>query len=46
MQVLPYILLPLAGPEEFSDEDNEMFPTELQVHIKLIDLPKNLVAVT
>lgn len=30
VNVLPYLLLPLAGGEEFSDEDNEMFPTELQ----------------
>lgn len=30
VNVLPSILLPLAGPEEFSDEDNDMFPTELQ----------------
>lgn len=28
--MLPSILLPLAGPEEYSDEDNDMFPTELQ----------------
>lgn len=30
VNVLPYLLLPLAGPEEYSDEDNDMFPTELQ----------------
>lgn len=30
VNVLPYLLLPLAGPEEFSDEDNDMFPVELQ----------------
>lgn len=34
LKVLPYLLLPLAGPEEFSDEDNDMFPTELQVKNK------------
>lgn len=31
IDVLPFILLPLAGPEEFDDEENEMLPTELQV---------------
>lgn len=30
VNVLPFLLLPLAGGEEYSDEDNEMFPTELQ----------------
>lgn len=31
VNVLPFILLPLAGPEEFDEEDNEKFPIELQV---------------
>lgn len=31
VDILPCILLPLAGPEEYDDEDNEKFPTELQV---------------
>lgn len=31
MNVLPFILLPLAGPEEFTDDENDMLPTELQV---------------
>uniref|UniRef100_A0A1B0CFI7 Protein HGH1 homolog n=1 Tax=Lutzomyia longipalpis TaxID=7200 RepID=A0A1B0CFI7_LUTLO len=30
INVLPFILLPLAGPEEFDDEDNDKFPIELQ----------------
>uniref|UniRef100_A0A1B0CZT4 Uncharacterized protein n=1 Tax=Phlebotomus papatasi TaxID=29031 RepID=A0A1B0CZT4_PHLPP len=30
VNVLPFILLPLAGPEEFEEEDNEKFPIELQ----------------
>lgn len=31
LNVLPFILLPLAGPEEYSEEDNDKFPIELQV---------------
>lgn len=31
VDVLPVILLPLAGPEEYSDEENDMLPMELQV---------------
>ncbi|CAG9805931.1 unnamed protein product [Chironomus riparius] len=30
VDVLPFILLPLAGPEEFDDETNEQLPIELQ----------------
>lgn len=30
VDILPYILLPLAGPEEFDDETNEKLPIELQ----------------
>ncbi|XP_049535451.1 protein HGH1 homolog [Anopheles darlingi] len=30
MDVLPFILLPLAGPEEFDDETNDKLPMELQ----------------
>lgn len=30
VDVLPFILLPLAGPEEFDDQDNDKFPMELQ----------------
>lgn len=30
VNVLPNILLPLAGAEEYSDEDNDKFPIELQ----------------
>lgn len=30
VNILPFILLPLAGPEEFDDETNEMLPLELQ----------------
>lgn len=29
-QILPYILLPLAGPEELSEEDMEGMPDDLQ----------------
>lgn len=31
VNLLPFILLPLAGPEEHTDEDNDKFPIELQV---------------
>lgn len=31
VDVLSYILLPLAGPEEYTAEENDMFPTDLQV---------------
>lgn len=34
VNVLPFILLPLAGPEEYSDEDNDKFPIELQVSFR------------
>jgi Domain of unknown function (DUF383)/Domain of unknown function (DUF384) len=30
VDVLPFILLPLAGPEEFDDETNDKLPIELQ----------------
>ncbi|XP_065082837.1 protein HGH1 homolog [Ochlerotatus camptorhynchus] len=30
VDVLPYILLPLAGPEEFDDDTNDKLPVELQ----------------
>ncbi|KAL9697731.1 hypothetical protein quinque_001172 [Culex quinquefasciatus] len=30
VDVLPFILLPLAGPEEFDDETNDKLPVELQ----------------
>lgn len=30
VDILPSILLPLAGPEEYDDEDNDKFPPELQ----------------
>lgn len=30
INVLPFILLPLAGPEEFDDETNDKLPIELQ----------------
>jgi hypothetical protein len=30
VDILPFILLPLAGPEELDDETNEMLPLELQ----------------
>lgn len=30
VDLLPRILLPLAGPEEFDDEDNEKLPLDLQ----------------
>ncbi|XP_063707348.1 protein HGH1 homolog [Culicoides brevitarsis] len=30
VDVLPYLLLPLAGPEEFDDEDNDKLPVECQ----------------
>lgn len=29
--ILPTILLPLAGPEEYSDEETDKLPTDLQV---------------
>lgn len=31
IKILPIILLSLAGPEEYSDEENDKFPIELQV---------------
>lgn len=31
LNVLPFILLPLTGPEEYSDDDNDKLPIELQV---------------
>ncbi|KAG7203869.1 hypothetical protein KM043_017923 [Ampulex compressa] len=30
IDILPYLLLPLAGPEEFDDEDNDKLPISLQ----------------
>uniref|UniRef100_A0A336LMG7 Protein HGH1 homolog n=1 Tax=Culicoides sonorensis TaxID=179676 RepID=A0A336LMG7_CULSO len=30
VDILPYLLLPLAGPEEFDDEDNDKLPVECQ----------------
>lgn len=30
VDLLPYLLLPLAGPEEFDDEDNDKLPISLQ----------------
>lgn len=30
VDILPRLLLPLAGPEEFDDEDNEKLPADLQ----------------
>lgn len=30
VDILPFLLLPLAGPEELSDEENEGLPVELQ----------------
>lgn len=30
VDLLPYLLLPLAGPEEFDDEDNDKLPCSLQ----------------
>lgn len=30
VDLLPKLLLPLAGPEEFDDEDNEKLPIDLQ----------------
>ncbi|PCH39617.1 hypothetical protein WOLCODRAFT_168043 [Wolfiporia cocos MD-104 SS10] len=30
MDILPYLLLPLAGPEEFDLEDQELLPAVLQ----------------
>lgn len=33
IDILPYILLPLAGPEEFDDEENDKLPMQLQVDI-------------
>lgn len=30
IDLLPKLLLPLAGPEEFDDEDNEKLPIDLQ----------------
>lgn len=35
VNVLPFILLPLAGPEEYSEEDNDKFPIELQVRSEM-----------
>lgn len=30
VDILPSLLLPLAGPEEFDDEDTDLLPSELQ----------------
>lgn len=30
VDILPHLLLPLAGPEEFDDEDNSKLPVDLQ----------------
>lgn len=30
LDLLPRLLLPLAGPEQFDDEDNEKLPLDLQ----------------
>lgn len=30
VDILPRLLLPLAGPEEFDDEDNDKLPLDLQ----------------
>lgn len=30
MDILPHLLLPLAGPEEFPDDDMEKLPPDLQ----------------
>lgn len=30
MDILPRLLLPLAGPDEFDEEDNEKLPIDLQ----------------
>lgn len=30
VDILPRLLLPLAGPEEFDDDDNDKLPVELQ----------------
>ncbi|XP_058128998.1 protein HGH1 homolog [Anopheles ziemanni] len=30
MDILPFVLLPLAGPEEFDDETNDRLPVDLQ----------------
>lgn len=30
VDLLPHLLLPLAGPEEFDDEDNDKLPIDLQ----------------
>ena len=30
MDILPSLLLPLAGPEEFSEEETEKLPVDLQ----------------
>ena len=30
MDVLPYLLLPLAGAEQFTDEETDSFPLDLQ----------------
>lgn len=32
MELLPTILTPLAGPEEFDDEETDKLPIELQVN--------------
>lgn len=34
IEILPIILLSLAGPEEYTDEENDKFPLELQVNIR------------
>lgn len=42
VNVLPFILLPLAGPEEYSDEDNDKFPIELQVRFRILVFPSSV----
>lgn len=33
VDILPYILLPLAGPKEFDLEDTDKLPPKLQVNL-------------
>ena len=40
--ILPHLLLPLAGPEEFDEEDNEKLPPDLQYLNENKERDKNL----
>lgn len=38
IEILPVILYALAGPEEYSEEENDKFPIELQVSMYIVHI--------